>query len=120
MSVTNPLGPAPGGFSASPVEIRPGQPSLSRGGMKPSHPGRHAPLDRLFGLVRQQFVDKGVPVVVGEFGAMRRDTLTGDAAPEAAILAELTGKLEQCHELFDGHRGGTNECSQRARSQFGM
>lgn len=32
-----------------------------------------------FGLMKKQFIDKGIPVVIGEFGAMRRDNLTGDA-----------------------------------------
>jgi endoglucanase len=41
--------------------------------------GEEDSVDRLFGIVKQQFVDKGIPVVIGEFGAMRRDNLTGDA-----------------------------------------
>ena len=41
--------------------------------------GEEETVDRLFGLMKQQFVDKGIPVVVGEFGAMRRDTLASDA-----------------------------------------
>ena len=41
--------------------------------------GEEDTVDSLFAVVRQQFSDKGVPVVVGEYGAMRRDTLTGDA-----------------------------------------
>jgi hypothetical protein len=41
--------------------------------------GEEDTVDRLFGLMKQQFVDKGIPVVVGEFGAMRRDGLAGDA-----------------------------------------
>jgi endoglucanase len=41
--------------------------------------GEEDTVDQLFGLVKQQFVDRGIPVVVGEFGAMRRDNLTGDA-----------------------------------------
>ncbi len=32
-----------------------------------------------FGLMKQQFVDKGIPVILGEFGAMRRTDLSGDA-----------------------------------------
>jgi len=31
-----------------------------------------------FSLMKKQFVDKGIPVVVGEFGAIRRSSLPGD------------------------------------------
>ncbi|OOV17199.1 dihydroxy-acid dehydratase [Flavobacterium sp. LM4] len=31
-----------------------------------------------FKLMKTQFVDKGIPVILGEFGAIRRSTLTGD------------------------------------------
>lgn len=41
--------------------------------------GEEAEVDRLLKLMKNQFVDKGIPVVIGEFGAMRRDNLTGDA-----------------------------------------
>ncbi len=41
--------------------------------------GEEDTVDRFLGLMKQQFVDKGIPVVVGEFGAIRRDSLTGDA-----------------------------------------
>jgi endoglucanase len=41
--------------------------------------GEEETVDRLFQLMKTQFVDKGIPVVVGEFGPMRRDNLTGDA-----------------------------------------
>jgi aryl-phospho-beta-D-glucosidase BglC (GH1 family) len=41
--------------------------------------GEEAEVDRLFNLMKTQFVDKGIPVVIGEFGAMRRDNLTGDS-----------------------------------------
>ena len=41
--------------------------------------GEEAEVDRLFKIMKNQFVDKGIPVVIGEFGAMRRDNLTGDA-----------------------------------------
>lgn len=41
--------------------------------------GEEADVDRLLKLMKTQFVDKGIPVVVGEFGATRRDNLTGDA-----------------------------------------
>jgi endoglucanase len=41
--------------------------------------GEEADLDKLFASMKTQFVDKGIPVVLGEFGAIRRTTLTGDA-----------------------------------------
>jgi len=41
--------------------------------------GEEATVDTNFGLMKKQFVDKGIPVVIGEFGVIRRDNLTGDA-----------------------------------------
>jgi endoglucanase len=41
--------------------------------------GEEAEVDRLFKLMKNKFVDKAIPVLIGEFGAMRRDNLTGDA-----------------------------------------
>ena len=41
--------------------------------------GEEATVDANFGLMKQQFVDKGIPVIIGEFGAIRRDDLTGEA-----------------------------------------
>ena len=41
--------------------------------------GEEAEVDRLFILMKSKFADKGIPVIIGEFGAMRRDNLTGDA-----------------------------------------
>jgi aryl-phospho-beta-D-glucosidase BglC (GH1 family) len=40
--------------------------------------GEEADIDKFFLMMKTQFVDKGIPVVLGEFGAIRRD-LTGDA-----------------------------------------
>lgn len=36
-------------------------------------------IDTWFNAMKTQFVDKGIPVLLGEFGAMRRTNLTGDA-----------------------------------------
>jgi aryl-phospho-beta-D-glucosidase BglC (GH1 family) len=36
-------------------------------------------VDALFASLKRKFVDKGIPVVLGEFSAMRRKNLTGDA-----------------------------------------
>lgn len=41
--------------------------------------GEESTVDSFFGLMKKQFVDKGIPVIMGEFGAIRRDYLTGDA-----------------------------------------
>lgn len=41
--------------------------------------GEEATVDANFALMKKQFVDKGIPVVVGEFGAITRSNLTGDA-----------------------------------------
>lgn len=40
--------------------------------------GEEADVDKFFKSMKTQFVDKGIPVILGEFGAIRRD-LTGDA-----------------------------------------
>lgn len=34
--------------------------------------GEETELDRLFGLMKTKFVDKGIPVIIGEFGAYKR------------------------------------------------
>ena len=41
--------------------------------------GEEADLEKNFKLMKTQFVDKGIPVLLGEFAAIRRTTLTGDA-----------------------------------------
>lgn len=40
--------------------------------------GEEETVDRLFNLMKEKFTDKGIPVVLGEFAAMRRSTLKGD------------------------------------------
>jgi len=40
--------------------------------------GEESDLDKLFKSMKTQFVDKGIPVVLGEFGAIRRSNLTGN------------------------------------------
>ena len=40
--------------------------------------GELADMKRLFGLMKTQFSDKGIPVILGEFGAMRRNQIMGD------------------------------------------
>ena len=41
--------------------------------------GEETDLSKLFLSMKTQFVDKGIPVILGEFGAIRRSNLTGDA-----------------------------------------
>ncbi|UKM64495.2 cellulase family glycosylhydrolase [Flavobacteriaceae bacterium GSB9] len=41
--------------------------------------GEEADLQNYFALMKTQFVDEGIPVVLGEFGAIRRTNLSGDA-----------------------------------------
>ncbi len=40
--------------------------------------GEEADLAKLFKSMKTQFVDKGIPVILGEFGAIRRTNLTGN------------------------------------------
>lgn len=39
--------------------------------------GEETDMNKFFGLMKTKFVDKGIPVILGEFDAMRRTTLTG-------------------------------------------
>jgi hypothetical protein len=41
--------------------------------------GEEATVDANFALMKKQFVEKGIPVIIGEFGASARTNLTGDA-----------------------------------------
>jgi aryl-phospho-beta-D-glucosidase BglC (GH1 family) len=41
--------------------------------------GEEAFVDAQFASLKRKFIDKGIPVVLGEFSAMRRKNLTGDA-----------------------------------------
>jgi endoglucanase len=40
--------------------------------------GEEEDVKKYFGLMKIQFIDKGIPVVLGEFSAVRRDNLTGE------------------------------------------
>lgn len=40
--------------------------------------GEETDLDKFFLSMKTQFVDKGIPVILGEFGAIKRTDLTGD------------------------------------------
>jgi endoglucanase len=41
--------------------------------------GEEADVIKYFQMMKTKFVDKGIPVVLGEYGAIRRSSLTGDA-----------------------------------------
>jgi endoglucanase len=41
--------------------------------------GEESTVDSQFKMMKTKFVDKGIPVIMGEYGAIRRSTLTGDA-----------------------------------------
>ncbi|WP_159103344.1 cellulase family glycosylhydrolase [Prolixibacter bellariivorans] len=62
--------------------------------------GEESTVDDFFGLMKQQFVDNGIPVVMGEFSAVRRSDLTGDAltlhlASRAYFLKYVTQKAKE-------------------------
>lgn len=41
--------------------------------------GEEGTVDTNFKLMKTKFIDKGIPVIMGEYGAIRRSSLTGDA-----------------------------------------
>lgn len=41
--------------------------------------GEEETVDALFAAMKRKFVDRGIPVILGEYGAIRRSDLTGDA-----------------------------------------
>lgn len=41
--------------------------------------GEESDVDKYFAMMKTKFVDKGIPVVLGEYAVMRRTSLTGDA-----------------------------------------
>ena len=41
--------------------------------------GEEGTVDSHFKMMKTKFVDKGIPVIMGEYGAIRRSSLTGDA-----------------------------------------
>lgn len=41
--------------------------------------GEESTVDSQFKMMKTKFVDKGIPVIMGEYGAIRRSSLTGDA-----------------------------------------
>lgn len=41
--------------------------------------GEESDVNKYFGMMKTKFVDKGIPVVLGEYAAIRRTSLTGDA-----------------------------------------
>lgn len=41
--------------------------------------GEESDIDRIAKAMKTKFIDKGIPVIIGEFGVIRRSSLTGDA-----------------------------------------
>ena len=80
--------------------------------------GEEKTADAKFRLMKKQFVDKGIPVVLGEYAAMRRSALTGDAlalhlASRAYFLKYVTKQAKANGVLpFYWDNGGTanNTC----------
>ena len=50
--------------------------------------GEESDLDQLLGLMKTKFVDNGVPVIIGEYGAVKR-TLTGNSDQELHLASRL-------------------------------
>jgi endoglucanase len=50
--------------------------------------GEESDLDQLLELMKTRFVDNGVPVIIGEYGAVKR-TLTGDSDQELHLASRL-------------------------------
>ncbi|MBN1154391.1 cellulase family glycosylhydrolase, partial [candidate division KSB1 bacterium] len=50
--------------------------------------GEEAELDRLLGLMKTKFVDKGIPIILGEYGAVKR-TLTGESDQDLHLASRL-------------------------------
>ena len=48
--------------------------------------GEETELDRLLGLMKTKFVDKGIPVILGEYGVIKR-TLTGNSDQELHLAS---------------------------------
>ena len=48
--------------------------------------GEESDLDHLLGLMKTKFVDKGIPVIIGEYGAVKR-TLTGNSDEELHLAS---------------------------------
>lgn len=66
--------------------------------------GEENDMDLLFAKMKTQFVDKGIPVLMGEYGAIRRSELTGDALElhlkSRAYYLEYVTKQMKANELL--------------------
>lgn len=75
--------------------------------------GEEDAVDELFLKMKKQFVDKGIPVVLGEYAATRRSNLTGDALKlhldSRAFYHEYVTRAAIAHGLipFYWDNGGT-------------
>ncbi|MDA3893100.1 MAG: cellulase family glycosylhydrolase [Salinivirgaceae bacterium] len=79
--------------------------------------GEEDAVDALFKKMKNQFIDKGIPVIMGEYGAIRRSDLTGDAltdhlASRAYYLKYVTKQAKTNGLLpFYWDNGGTGNNS---------
>jgi endoglucanase len=81
--------------------------------------GEEGTVDSNFKLMKTKFVDKGIPVVLGEFSVLRRSSLTGDAltlhlASRAYFLKYVTQKAKANGILpfyWDNGATGNNGCA---------
>jgi endoglucanase len=81
--------------------------------------GEEATVNTNFGLMKSQFIDKGIPVVLGEYSVLHRSSLTGDAltlhlASRAYFLKYVTQQAIANHILpfyWDNGATGNNGCA---------
>jgi len=64
--------------------------------------GEESWIDQEFNLMKAKFVDIGIPVVMGEYGAIRRDGLTGDALNLHLASRAYFYKYVTSHALSSG------------------
>jgi len=66
--------------------------------------GEEADVDKFFQMMKTKFVDKGYPVIMGEIGAMKRNTLAGSALTlhlkSREFYYEYVTKSALCHGIL--------------------
>lgn len=90
--------------------------------------GEEATVLTNFGLMKSKFVDKGIPVVLGEFSVMRRSALTGDALTNhlasRAYYFKYVTQQAKAHGLlpfyWDNGGMGNNGCALFNRSTLSV
>ncbi len=90
--------------------------------------GEEETVDANFRIMKNQFVDKGIPVVLGEYGAMRRSSLTGEAltnhlAARAYFLKYVTKQAKANGIIpfyWDNGGTGNNGCAIFNRNTYSV